>query len=567
MSFIAAPVRSFNSCLLSSLLFCLWLTAAPLSAAPAETVTVGGDYNYPPYEFLDEDGLPAGYNVELTRAIAEVMGMRVEFRFGDWSEVRQALEQGEIDALQGMVSSAGRGKTFAFSPPHAIVHQSIFARRGEPVATRLDQLRNKEVIVQKHGILHDELLRQNIGALIITVDTHADALRLLAAGKHDYALVANLPGLYLGKELGLSNIVPVGQLSQARRYGYAVRKGDEELLAQFSEGLAILKNTGRQQAIYDKWLGALQEQGLPWKQLGKVAAILSALLLIGLGGAMIWNRMLRRQVDKRTAELHLQQQQLIQADKMTSLGILVSGVAHEINNPSGLIILNLPVLQEAWQDCQEYLEQRFEEDGDFMLGGLAYSRMRDEIPAMLGEMQDGAQRIRRIVEDLKDFARQESEDIREPFDLNEVVATAVRLVDNSIRKATDNFQTDYASELPRVRGNAQRIEQVVINLILNACQALPARSKGVRLRTGYRSDLQQVLLLVEDQGCGIDADNLKRLMDPFFTTKREQGGTGLGLSVSSGIVQAHGGQLSFDSTPGVGTTVVMTLPLNGETPA
>ena len=277
--------------------------------------------------------------------------------------------------------------------------------------------------------------------------------------------------------------------------------------------------------------------------------------------------MLRRQVDKRTAELQMQQQQLIQADKMTSLGILVSGVAHEINNPSGLIILNLPVLQEAWQDCQELLEQRYEEDGDFMLGGLAYSRMRDEIPAMLGEMQDGALRIRRIVEDLKDFARQESEDIREPFDLNEVVATAIRLVDNSIRTATDSFQVDYASALPAVRGNAQRIEQVVINLILNACQALPARSKGVRLRTGYRSDLQQVMLLVEDQGCGIDADNLKRLMDPFFTTKREQGGTGLGLSVSSGIVQAHGGQLSFDSTPGVGTTVVMTLPLNGDIPA
>ncbi len=545
------------------LLACVLLS--PLAPAAVErTIVVGGDYNFPPYEFLDAQGQPSGYNVELTRAIAEVMGMQVAIQLGDWAEMRRALESGKIDALQGMVSSPERAATFAFSPPHAIVHESIFARRGDPVAQNLAQLRGKEVIVQHQGIMHDHLLRNDVGAIIITVATHADALRLLAAGKHDYALVANLPGLYLGQELGLSNIVPVGQPFQAQRYGYAVRQGNEELLARFSEGLAILKNTGRQQTIYDKWLGPLEEQGLPWKELGKIAAIFSAVLLIGLGGVMIWNRMLKRQVDKRTAQLHLHQQQLIQADKMTSLGILVSGVAHEINNPSGLLLLNLPVIREAWDDCQDYLEERYAQEGDFMLGGLAYSRMRAEIPAMLDEMHEGARRIKRIVEDLKDFARQESEDTREWFDLNAVVATAVRLVDNSIRQATDHFSESYAGELPPLLGNAQRIEQVVINLILNACQALPGREKGVRLSTRYDADLRQVVLQVEDQGCGIAADNLNRLLDPFFTTKREQGGTGLGLSVSSGIVQAHGGSLTFDSTPGVGTTVIMTLPASGE---
>ncbi|MBY4675715.1 transporter substrate-binding domain-containing protein [Marinobacterium arenosum] len=548
-------------------LLCALLLSGGIAQArtfqPDDIIVVGGDYNYPPYEFLDEDGQPAGYNVELTRAIAEVMGMKVRFELADWAEMREALENGDIDALQGMVSSTERSATLAFSPPHAIVYQSIFARRGDPKATSLEQLRGKQVVVQQHGIMHDYLLQNDVGAIIITAATHADALRQLAAGKYDYALVANLPGLYLGQELGLSNIVPVGRPFQAQRYGYAVLKGHEELLAQFSEGLAILKNTGRQQAIYDKWLGPLQEQGLPWKQLGKVAAILSVLLLVGLGGTVIWNRMLKRQVDKRTAELHMQQQQLIQADKMTSLGILVSGVAHEINNPSGLLLLNLPVLREAWQDCQDYMEQRYEQEGDFMLGGLAYSRMREEIPAMLDEMHEGARRIKRIVNDLKDFARQESEDIREPFDLNEVVATAVRLVDNSIRNSTDHFQVRYSERIAPVLGNAQRIEQVVINLILNACQALPNRSKGVSLRTLYRADLQQVSLLVEDQGCGIEPENLNRLLDPFFTTKREHGGTGLGLSVSSGIVQAHGGSLTFESSPGQGTSVMMTLPTSG----
>ncbi len=550
------------------LLLFLVLISAPSNArepSPEQTVLIGGDYNYPPYEFINDKGQPTGYNVELTLAIADVMGMKVEFRFSDWADVRKALETGKIDALQGMVNSAERRAIFDFSPAHAIVHQSIFARRGEPRATSLSDLHGKNVVVQKNGIMHDYLLQNDVGAQLFTVETHADALRQLAAGKHDYALVANLPGLYLGKELGLSNIVPVGKPFQAQHYGYAVLKGNEDLLAQFSEGLAILKNTGRQQQIYNTWLGPLQEKGLPWKQWGKWAALLSALLLLFLGGSITWNRMLKRQVDKRTAELHIQQQQLIQADKMTSLGILVSGVAHEINNPTGLLLLNMPVIQEAWQDCDEVLEQHYEQHGNFMLGGLSYSQMRDEIPALLKDMHEGALRIKRIVNDLIDFSRQENDDIREPFDFKEVVATAVRLAENSINSSTDHFSVSYGSNLPIINGNAQRIEQVVINLIINACQALSDRSKAINVRTYLLSDEQQVCLEICDEGCGIEAENLSRLLDPFFTTRREQGGTGLGLSVSSGIVLAHNGQLTFESVPNQGSCVLLTLPVNGDT--
>ncbi|WP_315980397.1 transporter substrate-binding domain-containing protein [Aliamphritea spongicola] len=113
-------------------LFSALLFGFSLQSIASETIIIGGDYSYPPYEFIDEKGQPSGYNVELTQAIAEVMGMKIEFRMDEWSLVRDALQNGEIDALQGMVSSAERGKQFLFSPPHAIVHQSIFARRGEP---------------------------------------------------------------------------------------------------------------------------------------------------------------------------------------------------------------------------------------------------------------------------------------------------------------------------------------------------------------------------------------------------------------------------------------------------
>ncbi len=553
------------------LLVLLWglLALNSAQAAPQDDaiIRVGGDHDYPPYEFINQDGEPDGFNVELTRAIAEVMGMEVEIRLGDWSRMRRALEAGELDVLQGLTFSDERSRDYRFSPSHAIVHQSIFARQGEEEATELADLRGKEVIVQRGGIMHDQLLHNDVGASLVLVDTHATGLRLLAAGNHDYALVANLPGLYLGRELELSNIVPVGQPFQPQRYGYAVMKGNEALLARFSEGLAILKNTGRHQQIYDKWLGPLEQDGWPWKKIGLAAALVSAVLLVVLGGIVIWNRMLAREVARRSEALQLQQQQLIQADKMSSLGILVSGVAHEINNPSSLLLLNLPVLKDAFQDMEELLEAHYEQQGDFYLAGLPYSRMREELPAMLDDMQASAGRIRRIVDDLRDFARQGPAELTETVDLNVLVATVTRLVDNTIRQSSHRVEVHCEPDLPRFRGNGQRIEQVVINLIVNACQALTSPEQGLSIITGYRARSHELTLDIIDQGCGIDPHNLSRLKDPFFTTKREQGGIGLGLSVSAGIVQEHGGRLEYESEPGRGTRATLILPAIKGTPS
>lgn len=531
-------------------------------STPRDVIIVAGDHNYPPYEFINADGQPDGYNTDLTRAIAEVMGMDVEIQLGGWAQMRQRLDNGEVDALQGMSYSDDRAGLYEFSPPHAIIHQSVFARKGDAEITDLAQLRGKEVIVQDRGILHDLMLHDDVGAKLILADTHADALRLLASGKHDYALVANLPGLYLGRELELSNIVTVGKPFAAQRYGYSVLKGNAELLAQFSEGLAILKNTGRQQALYEKWFGPLQNSGVPWKKIGQAAGLVSIVLLLVLGGIVIWNRMLTRQVTRRTQELQIQQQKLIQADKMTSLGVLVSGVAHEINNPCGLLLLNLSVLDEVYRDCEEILEAHYREHGDFDLGGLSYARMRDEVPQMLDDMLAGAQRIRRIVDDLRDFARQGPVELSETVNLNEVVATAIRLVDNTIRKATDHFKVSYDEAAPAFRGHGQKIEQVVINLIVNACQALESRDNAITVTTRYDAGSGMLRLEVRDQGRGIEPENLPRLSDPFFTTKREQGGMGLGLSVSASIVQEHGGALEYHSEPGKGTRAVLSLPAN-----
>ena len=554
-----------------ALLFCLLL---PVSAL-AKTIIVGGDRDYPPYEFIDSNGKPAGYNVELTKAIAEVMGMQVEFRLGGWSEQLRDLKEGRIDLLQGISWSEQRAYSIAFTPPHTIVNHAIFARRETPPVSSLPELKGKKVALHRDGIMYEELIRLGYGKDLIPTPTPADALRLLAAGQCDYAVVAIVPGMYIIRENNLSNLVPVARSVASQKYGYGLRKGNDELLARITEGLLILKKTGQYDAIHTKWLGVLEPKGLAKAKAIKLAALVFVPLLLVLGGTVIWSRSLQKEVARRTAdltheiaeriaaeeELRCNQQQLVQADKMAALGVLVSGVAHEINNPNGLILLNMPILKDVCADTLELLDQHCPDQDQIRLGGLAYCRMRDELPLMLDEMQDGARRIKRIVEDLKDFARQDDAAVMEVLDLNHVTQAAVRLVERSLRSATNHFEAAYTESLPLVRGNSQRIEQVLVNLLLNACQALSDPGRGIFLHTFVDRAANMVGVSVRDEGCGIAPEHLDRLTDPFFTTKRESGGTGLGLSVSAGIVKEHGGSLQFSSPPGQGTTVILLLPI------
>ncbi|WP_243312462.1 transporter substrate-binding domain-containing protein [Fundidesulfovibrio agrisoli] len=565
---------------LTALAACLLLAAlallAPARPCPAQSreipgvsrpIVIGGDRDYPPYEFLDKNGQPAGYNVDLSRAIAEVMGLTVEFRLGAWAEMRAALARGEVDILEGMSYSEERLQEVEFTPPHTTVVHSVFARKDLPPVSSLEDLRGRNIVMHRGGIMHDTLAGMGFTDELHFSDTPADALRMVASGHCDYAVTAMLPGLYIIRENKLDNLYVAANSVATVRYGYAVKKGNTALKERFSEGLAIIDKTGKYEQIRQKWLGVLEARPVQWEAvLYYVGAVVAPLVLL-LGATVLWSHSLRRKVAERTRsltnaldQLGRNQQQLVQADKMAALGILVSGVAHEINNPNGLILLNIPILRKVQADTARILDEHLARHGEFRLGGIPYERMRRELPAMLEEMFDGAQRIKRIVNDLKDFARSDEARAREPVDVNQAAGKAARLLDRAIRQATDRFSLDLGQGLPPVLGNAQRIEQVVVNLLLNACQALPDRTRAVTLATRYNRDSDCVELTVRDEGVGIAPEHMPHLTDPFFTTKRAQGGTGLGLSVSAGIVKDMGGVLEFQSSPGHGTAATLSLP-------
>ncbi len=267
------------------------------------------------------------------------------------------------------------------------------------------------------------------------------------------------------------------------------------------------------------------------------------------------------QLKKAAAEEAIRAQQLIQADKMASLGVLVSGIAHEINNPNNFILLNARLFSRIWADILPVLDHYMEHNGDFSLAGMPYSTSRDKLTQSLDAILQGSDRIQNITRSLTDYAKHDGGVLTGPVDINRVVAMAVAITGNLIGKSTTNFRVDYGTGIPPIRGNAQQLEQVIVNLITNACQSLASAAAEVRVKTYCSRDAGEVGVVVKDSGTGIRESDLKYIMDPFFTTRKDRGGTGLGLSVSNNIVKSHGGSLVLTSESGRGTKAIVSLPL------
>lgn len=269
---------------------------------------------------------------------------------------------------------------------------------------------------------------------------------------------------------------------------------------------------------------------------------------------------LRRELDHRA--------RMAEADKYRTLAMLTAGVAHEINTPNNATLRNVPILREIWLELGEALGRLFEAEGSFNVHGYDYDDLRRELPAMLDDVYMGAQHIRKIVTDLKDYARGPSllEGPTEPADVNQAVLYACRLLKHTITLGTNHFIQDLASGLPLVRADRLKLTQVIVNILENAIQSLPSPSASVRVQsyvetgTGEVNPVPLVCVLVCDEGQGMDNQTLASVFDPFFTTKRERGGTGLGMPVALGIVRELGGTIELRSSVGIGTSVLVRIP-------
>jgi signal transduction histidine kinase len=237
-------------------------------------------------------------------------------------------------------------------------------------------------------------------------------------------------------------------------------------------------------------------------------------------------------------------------------------MAHEINNPNGAIRLAGEFLAGAWRDAEPLLADIAAKEGDFSLGGMPCSMAQEEITRATDSIARNSSRIERVVQNLRSYSLGDRSEIRSDIDLNRVAGNALAIVSAHSRLSAVNIATQLDPRLPLISGNPFQLEQVVTNLLLNALQALPPEgSRRVFLSTAWQQHDSSVSLEVRDEGHGIPPEHLPHLCEPFFSTKIDMGGSGLGLYIANFIVTEHQGRLEFSSRPGSGSTVTLHLPV------
>ena len=301
------------------------------------------------------------------------------------------------------------------------------------------------------------------------------------------------------------------------------------------------------------------------------------------------NAVLEEKVQSRTALLHKKnfqlenankdlketQVQLLQAEKMASVGQLAAGVAHEINNPVGFVSSNISTLSDyiaTYQVIFSQIERILKEtdnpkrdiaisDLGNMLENQDMDFINEDITDLLNDSRDGLQRVAEIVKGLKLFSRVDSDEMQ-LHNLNDCVRTTLAMVNNQLKYVCTVDKE--LGNIPDIPMNVGKISQVITNLLINAGQAIESTGKQGQVTITTRKVDNTVELRVEDTGCGIPPSHLDKLFNPFFTTKPEGQGTGLGLSISFGIAQEHGGTLCATSEEGKGSCFILSLPIEGK---
>ncbi|MGE4560519.1 MAG: PAS domain S-box protein [Desulfobulbus sp.] len=246
--------------------------------------------------------------------------------------------------------------------------------------------------------------------------------------------------------------------------------------------------------------------------------------------------------------------QLIQREKLASLGLLIAGIAHEINNPNNFIFFNTPILRSYLQFLLPIVDEYAETRPDMHVFNRPYRDFREDCFTLLDNIEHGSKRINQIVGNLREFVRERGQGTTQLIDVKTVVEKAVTICLGRLRKTVRHFTTDLAGELPLVHSDPLALEQIVVNLLINAAQAMDKNDSKIHLKLAVHDSLpNEMVIEVHDNGCGMDHLTRLRIFDPFYTTKPAGDGTGLGLTICDRLINELGGRIEVSSEAGKGS--------------
>ncbi len=368
---------------------------------------------------------------------------------------------------------------------------------------------------------------------------------ILGAAQSTYPVQFVLP--YVGV-LHTAVLVTVGTISALRRVPFAGLYLAGWVLAATGSSVQLLRED---QLVADN---LATRYAYYWGVLGQISCLSLAVSF---------------RLDRMRQHREQQTRKLLEADKLVSIGTMASSLGHEIANPTGAIASNAAFLRKYYEHVVPLLDSAQERGDDGLIGDLPHRMVRDRMRRAIAGIAHSADRIAGIISELRRFYRRTRVEHTEMVDLNGVVDSALVVFGHQVRRHDIPLRTALAPSLPPVAGNSQQLEQVVVNLLSNAVEAIrEAReaghggsTEGITITT--RATAAGVELAVTDDGVGMEPGTVDRVGEVFYSTREGRGGTGIGLYVSNHILDEHAGSLSFASERGAGTTATAILPPAG----
>ena len=334
---------------------------------PRPTLIVGDDINYPPYSFIDDNGKPAGFSIELINEVAHVMGYDVEYRLGGWNSVRNQLDNNEIDVISGMFYSKQREELYNFSTKHSVTTGGIFTRKNDEI-TDISELIGKTVVVQKSDIVHEFLSEKDMNINFIEVETVSEAIKLVSTKEYDYAALLKPTTHFIMDKENIRGISCSDIDLGLNDFCIAVNKNNEELVYMLNGGLQVLKATGEYQVIYDKWLGVYEAKtigDLLSKYSGIILFIFVVVVLL-----VLWLVVLKRAVFIKTKELIDSNNKLIASEE-------------EITATNEELEASFEELMAIEEELRAHYERLLESEGDLQKSEERNKAIINAIPDLL----------------------------------------------------------------------------------------------------------------------------------------------------------------------------------------
>jgi len=518
-------------------------------------VRVGGDWGYPPFEYLDEFDQPAGFNIDIVRKIAEVTGLKLQIQLTAWTLARSSLESGSIDMLSGMYRSDDRLTVVDFALPHFVMTYGVFARKGSGILGPAD-LNGKRIAVQKNDLGHEFLLKKGLESNLVVVTEWKDIFEAVRRGEADCAVASLLQGGRAIKDPAFSAIRAVGASLFRAEYCLAVRKGDEKLLALLNEGLSIMRTSGAYEEIYRRWFGDLELIDTDDRIIGVLAAVFGVAVTITMT-ALLWVATIRTRVHqiqgKLSTELkhHAETQSRLQ-EALSDAESAKKKAQSEAREKTAFVACLGQELRTPLHGVLGATE---------LLGGTALDA---DQARSLSMARSSAEQIRRVLSDLLDAvgAEQGGLDI-EPvdFDYKEFANWIESLLRPPAEERGLAFRFSAEGRECRLHADKNRFAQVIINLGTNAISYTERGDVEIHLRL----DEDSLYISVKDTGPGMSVETKERVFMPVYRSSSDgnasKRGLGLGLSIVKSIVDALDGSIRFETHQSMGTRFEVSLPV------